>query len=109
MVPIDLDKTQNQARKLLDSRIASVTALVKARQRRDELLEQLKEAERDDKRAYARALRDGWSEEELKKLGLDENNSASRRRRPRLSTPADADQLQSRDTEPTKTEAQNQH
>ena len=72
MAAIDLETTQNQARKLLDSRIASVTELVKARQRRDELLDQMKEAERENKRAYTRAIRDGWSEDELKKLGLDE-------------------------------------
>lgn len=81
MAPIDLATIQNQARKLLDSRIDSVTELVKARQRRDELLEQIKEAERDNKRAYTRALRDGWSEDELRKLGLDETNGV--RRRPR--------------------------
>lgn len=79
MAAINLETTQNQARKLLDSRIASVTELVKARQRRDELLDQIKEAEREDKRAYARALKDGWSEEELKKLGLD-NTAATKRR-----------------------------
>jgi len=84
MAAIDLETTQNQARKLLDSRIASVTELVKARQRRDELLEQIKDAERENKRAYARALRDGWNEDELKKLGLDEINGA--RRRPRGTT-----------------------
>lgn len=81
MAAIDLETTQNQARKLLDSRIASVTELVKARQRRDELLEQIKEAERENKRAYARALRDGWSEDELKKLGLDQVGGVRQRTR----------------------------
>lgn len=81
MAAIDLETTQNQARKLLDSRIASVTGLVKARQRRDELLEQIKEAERENKRAYSRALRDGWSQDELKKLGLDDTSSVRRRSR----------------------------
>lgn len=79
MAAIDLETTQNQARKLLDSRIASVTELVKARQRRDELQEQMKETERENKRAYTRALRDGWSEDELKKLGLDEAGAVRRR------------------------------
>lgn len=81
MASIDLETTQNQARKLLDSRIASVTALVKARQRRDELLEQIRDAERENKRAYARALKDGWSEDELKKLRLD--NGPAKPGRPR--------------------------
>jgi len=81
MAAIDLETTQNQARKLLDSRIASVTELVKARQRRDELLDQMKEAERENKRAYTRAIRDGWSEDELKKLGLDETGGRRGARR----------------------------
>lgn len=79
MAIIDLETTKNQARKLLDSRISSVTDLVVARKRVDELREQLAEAEREDKKAYVRATKDGWSEDELKKLGLD--NAASGRRR----------------------------
>lgn len=76
---ISLEQTQQQARALLDSRIESVTALVRARQRVTDLKEQLAEAEREDKRAYVRATKDGWSAEELKKLGL-ENATAGRRR-----------------------------
>ncbi|WP_458117273.1 hypothetical protein [Arthrobacter sp. D2-10] len=41
--------------------------------------EQLAETEREDKRDYVRATRDGWSTDELKKLGL-ENAAAGRRR-----------------------------
>lgn len=80
MATIDLETTKNQARKLLDSRIESVTELVIARKRVDELREQLAEAEREDKKAYVRATKDGWSEDELKKLGL-ENGAAGKRRR----------------------------
>ncbi|MDF9277745.1 hypothetical protein P4U43_08080 [Arthrobacter sp. EH-1B-1] len=76
---ISIEQTQQQARALLDSRIESITALVKARQRVADLKEQLVEAEREDKRAYVRAAKDGWSVEELKKLGL-ENATAGRRR-----------------------------
>lgn len=47
----------------------------------DQLSEQVKEVERENKRAYARALRDGWSEEDLKKLGLDEAGDVRRRTR----------------------------
>ena len=79
MANISIEKTQEQARALLDSRIESVTALVKARQQMADLKEQLAEAERADKRAYVRAIKDGWSPEELKKLGL-ENGAAGRRR-----------------------------
>ena len=80
MATISIESTQEKARQLLNSRIESVTALVQARQRIADLKEQLAEAEREDKRAYVRATRDGWSEEELKKLGL-ENAAAKRRKR----------------------------
>lgn len=81
MPTIDIEQTRNQARALLDSRIESVTNLVKARQRITDLREQLADAEREDKRAYVRATKDGWSPEELKKLGL-ESGAAARRRKP---------------------------
>lgn len=79
MATIDLETTKDQARKLLDSRIASVTDLVVARKRVDELREQLADAEREDKKAYVRATKDGWSEDELKKLGLDSGVATKRR------------------------------
>ncbi|MFJ5699974.1 hypothetical protein [Arthrobacter sp. NPDC093139] len=85
MPTIDIEQTRNQARALLDSRIESVTNLVKTRQRITELREQLADAEREDKRAYVRATKDGWSPEELKKLGL-ESGAASRRRKPAART-----------------------
>lgn len=91
MTNISIEKTQEQARALLNSRIESVTALVKARQQVADLKEQLAEAERADKRAYVRATKDGWSADELKKLGL-ENNAASKRRNTRR-TSAEADNL----------------
>ena len=81
MPTIDIEQTRNQARALLDSRIESVTTLVKTRQRITDLREQLAEAEREDKRAYVRATKDGWSPEELKKLGL-ESGAAARRKKP---------------------------
>jgi hypothetical protein len=80
MATIDIEQTRNQARALLDSRIESVTALVKTRQRITDLRDQLTEAEREDKRAYVRATKDGWSPEELRKLGL-ESGAAARRRK----------------------------
>ncbi|GLB69162.1 hypothetical protein [Arthrobacter mangrovi] len=80
MATISIEDTQEKARQLLNSRIESVTALVQVRQRIADLKEQLAEAEREDKRAYVRATRDGWSEEELKKLGL-ENAAVKRRKR----------------------------
>lgn len=80
MAPIDIERTENQARELLNSRIESVRGLVKTRQRITDLQAQLAEAERDDKRAYVRATKDGWSADELKKLGL-ESAAAGRRRK----------------------------
>lgn len=80
MANLSIEQTQEQARNLLNSRIESVTALVKARQRIADLQEQLAEAEKEDKRAYVRATKDGWSADELKKLGL-ENSAATTRRR----------------------------
>ncbi|WP_400160417.1 hypothetical protein [Arthrobacter sp. BPSS-3] len=89
MATIDIEEKRNQAKALLDSRIESVTDLVKTRQRIADLREQLAEAEREDKRAYVRATKDGWSPEELKKLGL-ESAAASRRRRNAARTAAAA-------------------
>ncbi|MHA7156201.1 hypothetical protein [Arthrobacter sp. TMN-50] len=80
MATISIEQTQAQARALMDTRIESVTALVKARQRVSDRKDQLAEAEKDDKRAYVRATKDGWSADELRKLGLENNAAATRRR-----------------------------
>ncbi|KRE76628.1 hypothetical protein [Arthrobacter sp. Soil761] len=88
MATINIEATKNQARELLNTRIKSVEELVHARQRVSDLKEQLAAAERDDKRAYVKATRDGWSPEELKKLGL-EPAAAGRRRKAQTKT-ADA-------------------
>lgn len=88
MTTLNLESAQTQARKLLDSRIASITDLVTARQRVVQLQADLREAEREDHRAYLRALKDGWSEDELKKLGLENSAAAKRRTRPATNTMA---------------------
>ena len=93
MPNLDIEQTRNQARALLYSRIESVTALVKSRQRITELRDQLVAAERDDKRAYVQATRDGWSTEELKKLGL-EPSAVKRRRTIKRSTGSEQDAAQ---------------
>ncbi|MFC8041752.1 hypothetical protein ACFUOZ_20560 [Paenarthrobacter sp. NPDC057355] len=87
---INIEQTKEQARALLNSRIRSVEELVKARQKVIDLKEQLANAERDDKRAYVKATRDGWSAEELKKLGLEP--AAATRRRKAQNKPSDAPQ-----------------
>lgn len=80
MATIDIEQTRNRARALLDSRIDSVTELIKTRQRISDLREQLTDAEREDKRAYVRATKDGWSPDELKKLGLEPDAVARRKK-----------------------------
>jgi hypothetical protein len=92
MANLDIEQTRNQARALLDSRINSVTDLVTTRQRITDLKAQLAEAEKDDKRAYIRATRDGWSADELKKLGLEPAAAGRRRRSTTKPAPADAPQ-----------------
>ncbi|MFF2842507.1 hypothetical protein [Paenarthrobacter sp. NPDC057981] len=91
---INIEQTKEQARALLNSRISSVEELVKARQKVIDLKEQLANAERDDKRAYVKATRDGWSAEELKKLGLEPAAATRRRKAHNKSSdsPADAQQ-----------------
>jgi hypothetical protein len=85
MASINIEETKNQARALLNSRIKSIEELVQARQRVTDLKDQLTAAERDDKRAYVRATRDGWSPDELKKIGL-EPAAAGRRRKAQAKT-----------------------
>lgn len=89
MANLDIEQTRNQARALLDSRIESVTTLVRTRQRITDLKDQLATAEREDKRAYVQATRDGWNPEELKKLGL-EPAAAGRRRKTQTKAPGTA-------------------
>ena len=85
---IDPDTTEARARELLDKRIQSVRALVTTRQTVTNLRAQLDTAERDDAAAYTAALRDGWTAEELKQLGLPEPAGKPRPRKPSKPTPA---------------------
>lgn len=66
------DTIETRARELLNSRIASVRLLVKTRQTLDEQRANVAAAEVEDVKAYRAALSDGWSADELRKLGLDE-------------------------------------
>jgi len=103
MANLDIEQTRNQARALLDSRIESVTNLVRTRQRITDLKDQLASAEREDKRAYVQATRDGWSPEELKKLGLEP--AAARRRRKALTKAGDTATLQGEAPQPNEQHA----
>ena len=85
---LDPDTTETRARQLLDKRITSVRTLVTTRQAVTDLRAQLDTAERDDAAAYQAALRDGWTADELKQLGLPEPAGKPRPRK--LSKPAAA-------------------
>lgn len=78
---LDAQTTESKARALLDNRINSVRALVTARQALDDLRAQIADAETADVKAYRAALSDGWSPDELRKLGLDEPEKKQRTRR----------------------------
>lgn len=78
---LSVEDAEKKARELLDRRIASVRTLVTARQRLSELRGQVADAEREDVRLYNAALSDGWSPEELRKLGLIEPEKKARTRR----------------------------
>lgn len=72
--------TENAARALLDARIDSIRNLVIARQKHLDLQAETAEADRAHQRAYQAAQRDGWSADELKKLGLADKAPRARRR-----------------------------
>lgn len=73
------EAAEQRARELLDSRIASVRALVTKAATVDEHRAALAEAEADVASAWRAALRDGWSADELKSLGLSEPVPTKRR------------------------------
>lgn len=72
VMKLDAESAEKKARELLDSRIDAVRALVASRQSLADLQEQVEQAREDDLKKYRAALRDGWSTEELRKLGIDE-------------------------------------
>ena len=78
---LSVEDAQRQARALLDARINSVTALVTARQQLADLREQVEQAEREDVRLYGAALADGWTADDLRRLGLAEPEKKARARR----------------------------
>lgn len=73
------DAAEKRARELLDARIASVRDLVTKSATVDERREALAEAETEVATSWRAALRDGWSVDELKSLGLSEPTPAKRR------------------------------
>lgn len=72
-----------RARELLDSRIASVRSLVTKAAIVDDRRESLSHAEAEQAEAWRAALKDGWTADELRKLGLSEPARPARQRRAR--------------------------
>lgn len=85
---LDPEVAEAKARELLDERIRSVRALVRAAQAEADLRTQVQTAEREHARAYAAALSDGWTADELRKLGLPDPERKARAPRRRSSTTA---------------------
>ena len=85
------DGVEAAARALLDDRMTAVRALADTRAGLTRAREAVVDAERADAAAYAAAQRAGWTDTELKRLGLEApaRRSPGRPRSPRP-TPADA-------------------
>ena len=83
---LDPDTAETRARQLLDARIASVRELVAARQKVLDLQAELADAERTHSAAYKKALRDGWTTDELKTIGLPDPDPKTRTRRTKPAT-----------------------
>ena len=100
---LDIEQTEQKMRELLDARMQSVRALVTSRQSVTDLRAQLAEAEADDAKKYSSALSDGWTETELRKLGITPADQKPRARRTstrgRQSPSADADSASTNDAQ----------
>jgi len=83
---LDPDTAETRARQLLDARIHSVRELVAARQKVLDLQAELSDAERTHTTAYKTALRDGWTTEELRTIGLPDPDVKARSKRSRTPT-----------------------
>ncbi len=83
---LDPDTAETRARALLDARIASVRELVAARQKVLDLQTELADAERTHTAAYKTALRDGWTTDELKTIGLPDPDPKVRSKRTKPAT-----------------------
>lgn len=103
-MPHDLDTQalEQRARALLDDRITAVRALAKARKSMFDKRDALAAAEREDAAAYQAAVRAGWTDDELKKVGFDApTRKAPGRARRTRSTSQRAQRLTESDAAPT--------
>jgi hypothetical protein len=82
---LDTQAIEDTARQLLDARITAVRELAKAQVAVDHVRESLGEAEANHATVYTAATRAGWSDAELKQIGLraPERRTPGRPRRTR--------------------------
>jgi hypothetical protein len=82
---LDTQAVEHTARQLLDARITAVRELAKAQVAVDHVRESLGEAEANHATVYTTATRAGWSDAELKQMGLraPTRRAPGRPRRPR--------------------------
>jgi len=78
---LSLEQTEARAKQLLDGRIQTIRDLVTHRQRLADLQAQVDEAEGADVQLYAAAQRNGWTPDELRKLGINEPAKRARVRK----------------------------
>jgi hypothetical protein len=69
---LDIEQIELDARRVVDAKVATVRRLAQARQARFNAAAALDAAESSDVEAYDAALGHGWSESELRHLGLEE-------------------------------------
>jgi hypothetical protein len=84
---VNIEKAQRTLRELLDQRVEIVNELLHATQRSIDLRTQADEAERESDRLYQNALRQGWTSEELRKVGLEATGKTTSTKRRRSATP----------------------
>lgn len=78
----DAHDIESAARQLIEGRVQSVSALADIGRRETALEEELAGVRSERARRYAAALKDGWTDAELSKLGLGKPGTRSRRRTP---------------------------
>lgn len=88
----DPQQAEEAAQRLLNDRMDYVRRAITARGALDDAREALKEAEKNDAQAFQAAVNnDGWSADELRKIGLTAPNKIQRVQRRRRATKQTAD------------------
>lgn len=83
----DSQQAEEAAQRLLNDRMDYVRRAITARGALDDAREALKEAEKNDAQAFQAAVNnDGWSADELRKIGLTAPNKIQRVQRRRRAT-----------------------